>query len=123
MITSNIVLFNLSLFGVFMSLFNSRLIKGLLSISIITFIGGMCYSIYLIHYAFLHGTIKITDVLYNSELSSVINYSIQFVINIIIVIVVAVVFYILIERPCMDKEWPMKLRSFLSKPFGIVAKR
>lgn len=80
----------------------------ILSTSLITNIGGMCYTIYLIHYfviSFLGNPLvklKISDM-------SIVNTTFYFIILISSVLVVSSVYFLAIERPCMDKNWYKKL--------------
>jgi len=80
----------------------------LLSNSFITAIGGMCYSIYLLHASifslFGNAVCGITFSKY-----TYINIPIYSVILITMVLVVSSIFYLLIERPCMDKDWYKKI--------------
>jgi peptidoglycan/LPS O-acetylase OafA/YrhL len=81
-----------------------------LSLRVITNIGGMCYSIYLLHY-------PIISMFGNSLLArkfsaySFVNVSIYSCIIISLVLFVSAVFFLLIERPCMDKNWYKKIFS------------
>lgn len=72
---------------------------------IITGIGGMCYSIYLLHYPLMSVLGKI-QVFLPTTYSYEINYWISFSMLFLIILVVSAVFYILIEKPCMNPNWP-----------------
>lgn len=119
----SMVLFNVAIFLFFVSVFKGNWFNRWFTTPWVYQIGGMCYSVYLLHYAFLHGSMQITSKLNLTNLSYSLNLGIQLLIGIPLILLVSGVFYILVERPCMDKEWPMKLRSFLSKRFGRAAKR
>ncbi len=75
-----------------------------LSWRIITNIGGMCYSIYLLHYPIIR-TIGIPLVKFQFSEYSFINISIYLIILIICVMLISSIFYLLVERPCMEKSW------------------
>lgn len=79
-----------------------------LSFKIITDIGGMCYSIYLLHASILslfgNPVCRLSFSKY-----SFINVSIYSVILLSLVLSVSSVFFLLVERPCMDKDWFRKL--------------
>ena len=90
----------------YLVLFNNGL-KNIMSRQLVTIIGGMCYSIYLLHLlimaAVAQGLAAMhadpgwgTGVLYTFVLLSA-------------VLVVSVIFYRLIEQPCMRKDWYKKL--------------
>jgi len=93
--------------------------KGIFSNKIFTknwiiLIGGMCYSIYLLHYAILfflidHVTARWLTYNYYKDLL------LQGIIVLPIILLISTVFYLLIEKPCMDRQWPKKLWSRLLK--------
>ena len=56
----NIFFFNISVFIFFVAVFKSFVFSWFFSRKIIFTIGGMCYSIYLLHYAFFHLSVKCT---------------------------------------------------------------
>lgn len=74
----------------------------------ISLIGGMCYSIYLVHQPLLSALMK---VIFRFQFFD--SYALEFlfvaVICIVPVLLGSVIFYLLIEKPCMDPEWPEKL--------------
>ncbi|HXK49297.1 MAG TPA: acyltransferase [Clostridiales bacterium] len=79
-----------------------------LSGSFITAVGGMCYSIYLLHASILslfgNAVCSITFSNY-----SYINVTVYSAILLAMVLVISSVFFLLIERPCMDKDWYKKI--------------
>lgn len=93
----------ISIFFIFYYILFKKVFK-LFSSPIITNLGGMCYSIYLIHYPIisLFGN-KLINVSFSNNL--ILNYLIFSLILLIIIIVISSVFYVVIERPCMDKNW------------------
>lgn len=80
----------------------------LLANSVVTNIGGMCYSIYLLHYVIISviGNPVVTIDFFGNV---VINTLVYGGVLIGAIMVASVIFFLLIERPCMDKEWPEKL--------------
>ncbi|GAA4446229.1 acyltransferase [Ravibacter arvi] len=82
----------------------------------ISLIGGMCYSIYLVHQPILSATMKI---LFKFQFFS--SYAAEFLIVALIctvpVMLGSIVFFLLIEKPCMDPEWPEKLWAKLKSAF------
>ena len=79
-----------------------------LSFKLITNIGGMCYSIYLLHYPIIsmfgNPLLK-----YSFSKYSFINITIYSIILMSLILLIASVFFLFIERPCMDKDWFKKL--------------
>jgi len=71
----------------------------------VSIMGGMCYSIYMLHYpvmaAFLNrvvGNSLVTE-------SPAMDIQIKFGLSVIVIFGVSALFFILIERPCMKKDW------------------
>jgi peptidoglycan/LPS O-acetylase OafA/YrhL len=86
----------------YLVLFNEQL-KKLLSLQWITIIGGMCYSIYLLHVLIMSGMAKgLRPVSFVGGEPAVILYGI---ILLAAVLFFSAVFYRLIEQPCMRRDW------------------
>ncbi len=79
-----------------------------LSFRMITNIGGMCYTIYLVHASVisLFGN-YVCGVSFSKY--SFINVSVYSVILLSFVLLVSSVFFLLVERPCMDPDWYKKI--------------
>jgi len=83
----------------------------------ISVMGGMCYSIYLLHNQITMGL--------GSELTRR-NYFNYFILDyfwlgsllFVYILMISFIFYLLLERPCMDKNWPVKLWKFIQSPFN-----
>jgi peptidoglycan/LPS O-acetylase OafA/YrhL len=75
----------------------------------IAVIGGMCYSIYLLHFLFIAVLFKVTKHAILFGASFLTNYSIQLLLTVVPTVAVCSVFFLLVERPCMDPNWPTKL--------------
>jgi peptidoglycan/LPS O-acetylase OafA/YrhL len=82
---------------------------------LITNIGGMCYSIYLLHYPILR-SVGIPLVKFQISDYSFVNILIYSIILIICVMLISSIFFILIERPCMDKNWYKNIFIKRNKP-------
>jgi peptidoglycan/LPS O-acetylase OafA/YrhL len=74
----------------------------------IALIGGMCYSIYLWHFFVIALIFKATK-----HISLTHDYLgdtlVQSVLLLPVILVWSTIYYLLIERPCMDPRWPQKL--------------
>lgn len=114
------LLFSICLFISFIALFKGKLINAFFTNTWIVIIGGMCYSIYLLHYALIALLAKYSINLFNPAWGYVGNYLIQVLIIIPIVLLISAVFFALIEKPCMDKDWPTKayarVRTIFARP-------
>lgn len=108
----NNVLFNTSILFFMISAFKGSNFNWFFTRPIVFLIGGMCYSIYLLHYAFFHLWIQFTGDLLVGE-----NYGTNLLIQVILGLPAALflsgIFFILIERPCMNRLWPQKLKRFI----------
>jgi len=105
----NIAGFNIALLGVIITAFKGRVFNWFYTRSLVFTIGGMCYSIYLLHYAFLHLSVKYMAVLANPEWDFASNLFIQILINIPLVMIVSGLFFLWFERPFMDKDWMKRI--------------
>ncbi len=95
--------------------FRGKLTRAVLGTGAITIIGGMCYSIYLYHWQALAVIFRLSRSLHigNGFLSYL---TLQCLIIFPFIIAVSTIFFVLIERPCMDKAWPVKLWGRLGLP-------
>jgi peptidoglycan/LPS O-acetylase OafA/YrhL len=104
--------FSTELFVLFICVFKGYLLSTFFSFRFTTIVGGMCYTMYLIHLpiAELYGIVskKLIFVHYYD-----INLLIHFVIYFTIVLLATAFFFVLIEKPCMEKDWPKKTLDFL----------
>lgn len=107
----NNLLFNLSVLALFFGVFKGTMSNWVFTRPPIYLIGGMCYSIYLLHYALFFILVKFT-VGINVGLGYWADFGIQFLILFPIIIFVSAVFFLLIEKPCMDKSWPSRLIQY-----------
>lgn len=111
-------LFAALLFLFFALVLSNDLWKKIFSTRFLTVIGGMCYSIYLWHNIILPGAGNRT-VLFNFSHSYPLVLLWQMLILLPIILAVSTVFYVFIERPCMDKDWPLKLWQWIKSKIGI----
>src|SRR5207249_1510320 len=97
--------------------FRGLFVRKGLTLQLITTIGGMCYSIYLLHDTVLgpivYGTMHLVP-----ALSLPTQYVLQIVLACIPMLLALTMYYVLIERPCMDPSWPQKLVRFIGGRIG-----
>jgi peptidoglycan/LPS O-acetylase OafA/YrhL len=74
----------------------------------VALVGGMCYSFYLMHMLIISVVFKATKHLAVFQ-DFLVNYFVQVVLLGAAVGLCATAYYVLIERPCMDPQWPRKL--------------
>jgi peptidoglycan/LPS O-acetylase OafA/YrhL len=95
-------------FLAYLAVFRGRVANALLTIPLVTTIGGMCYSIYLLHNVFLNNTLFLTKDLAPTGFYAL-DFLVQAIIMVPLIITVSAIFFVLVERPCMDKNWPRHL--------------
>lgn len=112
------LIFSVCLFLSFVSLFKGKLINSFFTNRWIVVTGGMCYSIYLLHYAVIAFLVDGSKFVLVPGLGYAANFVLQMLIVIPIVLFVSGVFFVLIEKPCMDKEWPSRLKAKMAAIFA-----
>lgn len=91
--------------------------KTFLGLPWIALIGGACYSIYLVHLPVVHAAAQVMSKLV--EFHSLAGaWLISWIVLIPIAIAAGLVFYVLVERPCMDPNWPAALWSRVQRVFA-----
>ena len=101
--------------ALYISTFRSIYFNAVLTNPWLTTIGGMCYSIYLLHFAVISLVYRHTQSLMITHLFWL-NLLLQFLIVGTATLAISAIFFIGIEKPCMQKNWPvhllMRLNSF-----------
>lgn len=110
----NRIMVLISLFVFFVSVFKGDRLNKFVVNRWIMAIGGMCYTIYLIHLPFAEFLILFTKKIQLSSYYTV-NLLVQLGIFIPVILSLSAVFYLWLERPFMNKDWPknfyQKLKS------------
>jgi peptidoglycan/LPS O-acetylase OafA/YrhL len=98
----------------YMGAFRGKISSWFFSRPLVTIVGGMCYSMYLLHLAVVSGLVRLTR---HFPVGSyfVTRFVIDACIVIPVIFAVTVVFFVFLERPCMDPAWPRKVRTRLLK--------
>jgi peptidoglycan/LPS O-acetylase OafA/YrhL len=101
--------------------FKGSIFSYILSRPWISATGGMCYSIYLTHSLVVQGAYKLVP--HMAALSRFWpNLLAAEIVGLPLVFLVGAAFFILIERPCMDKNWPQKLISFVRREKRVAVR-
>jgi peptidoglycan/LPS O-acetylase OafA/YrhL len=99
-------------FVLFCAAFRGTITSRALGTPIVATIGGMCYSIYLLHFALIsiigRHTLPIA-----STSPQWVHLLVQSAIIVPPVLLVCGVYFALVERPCMERDWPQKLAARL----------
>jgi peptidoglycan/LPS O-acetylase OafA/YrhL len=100
-------------FMIICSVFSGKYINKLWTMPLIVTIGGMCYTIYLLHYPIISALVNVTTKFRITNLGLV-NIPIQLLVMTPVVMIASGIYFVMIERPCMDKNWPSRLYRYLS---------
>jgi peptidoglycan/LPS O-acetylase OafA/YrhL len=95
----------------YLAAFRGRACSAVFGNRVITNIGGMCYSIYLFHFLIIYAVKHVTMPLHIGQ-NFWFYFALQSSMILPAVLLLCGAFFVLIERPCMDKEWPLKLWRF-----------
>ncbi|WP_431293683.1 acyltransferase family protein [Pedobacter sp. P26] len=101
------------LFVFFIAAFKGNLINRLITNRWIMAIGGMCYTIYLIHLPFAEFFIRFSKYLTFTRYYTI-NLLLQLALFIPVVLALSAVFFLCFEKPFMDKNWPSKVAQKIS---------
>jgi len=85
-------------------------------------IGGMCYSIYLMHFQMIAVFFKLTRKSIVPDFDFLGNFAIQLLVTGVPVMAISLAFYLLIERPCMDPNWPSRFWHWITGRSGSEAR-
>jgi peptidoglycan/LPS O-acetylase OafA/YrhL len=99
-LTKNL-LFTVALILLFISAFRSIIVARFLRMDWIVIIGGMCYTIYLVHLPLLEGLIRVTRYL-SIGTSYLPNLGLQMLLQLPLIGLISLIGYILIEKPFMQ---------------------
>jgi peptidoglycan/LPS O-acetylase OafA/YrhL len=99
--------------ALFLAAFEGMFFKRFLTRPWIFTIGGMCYTIYLIHLPILQ---VLTGIVMRTSgfVSFVPGVLISAVVTLPILSVVSVAFFLLIEKPCMNRNWPLRVGNWIA---------
>lgn len=104
----NNLLFNFFTFITILATFKGHSFNWFFTRPIVYLIGGMCYSIYLLHFAFFHLIVQLTASV-RTSVSYGLDLFLQLIICLPAVLIISGIFYLLVEKPCMNRHWPQQL--------------
>lgn len=102
------IVLDLLIFIIFISVFKGVVLNKLFKLKPVVIFGGMCYSIYLLHYPIFFGVSKIGKYVLIQD--NFLNYVFQFSLAFGLMLIIASIFFILFEKPFMRNDW-WKLRK------------
>lgn len=114
-------------FLVFCATFRGHILRTVFCNVWITTVGGMCYSIYLLHYPLISALGRRT-LHVGAQGDFTAHVLVQMSLILPVVLLVSTIFFILVERPCMQKDWPQRLVAWFrtnltARSRGIVGQR
>jgi peptidoglycan/LPS O-acetylase OafA/YrhL len=95
--------------------FHGGVVRAFFAFRPISLIGGMCYSIYLTHTTILSLLSHATLHCLGAPNPSTWGILFTFLAAVVSTVFVGTVYFLLIERPCMDPEWPHKLAEWFRR--------
>jgi peptidoglycan/LPS O-acetylase OafA/YrhL len=103
----------------YLAAFRGKISSAIFSNRVITDIGGMCYSIYLFHALVIYAVKHNTWPLHIGQ-NFWVYLALQTMLIVPWVLLLCGSFFLLIERPCMDRNWPKKLWNVIEErtPLG-----
>jgi peptidoglycan/LPS O-acetylase OafA/YrhL len=101
------------MFMLFLATFRGRATARVFRLHLLTTIGGMCYTVYLLHYPLMSLLYRATRGLGLQNYAA--DLVVQSAIVLPILLGVSAVFFLAVERPCMDPEWVAKVRRKFTK--------
>lgn len=111
------VLFPVMIFALYYLTLFTDFWKRFFSNKILTTVGGMCYSIYLLHSPIMAMVANYTVKLHQFSNYYAIDWLIQTAILLTVMLVCSSVFFLLVEKPCMDRDWYKKFSFRIKKRF------
>jgi len=101
-------------FVLYCAMFRGPLSNWLIRNRCITTIGGMCYSTYLLHYQVLSAVMRHTCWIGFTDRYWV-NVLLQVALTTPFLLVIAGTYFLLIEQPCMRKDWPQRMAHWMRR--------
>jgi len=104
-------LFPAWVFLLYWAAFRGRLVNRFFSNRWVVAIGGMCYSIYLLHYEVISAVGRLTRRV-GETAPYWIYLSVQLVLVGAAIVVICGAYFVAIEKPCMRRDWPQRLWDY-----------
>jgi peptidoglycan/LPS O-acetylase OafA/YrhL len=114
--------FPLAVFFLYCAAFRGRLSNRLIVNPWITVIGGMCYTIYLLHNPALGMILGLTSRLPASGIYTW-DLSLQVATSGVVVLFVSAIYFVMIEKPCMRRDWPARLLDRVRSSWPVLTPR
>ncbi len=94
--------------AVYVAAFKGVLFNRIFRNKVITTVGGMCYTIYLFHYLLIPAMLRFSKSVHLGS-SFDAYFALQLLLYAPILWLVSCSYYVLVERPCMVRDWPQRV--------------
>ena len=113
-----VTLFPFGALILYMAGLRGHVTRRIFATSWISIVGGMCYSIYL-----THGTVfsLVAIILARAPLPLLpvpMQALVVVLVSLLSAVLVGMVFFVFVERPCMNPQWPQRFRTFLTRGYN-----
>ncbi len=105
------ILFPPLMLVVYGAVFRGVYVRRALTTPLLTTIGGMCYSIYLLHYKVI-SAVGLVTIRATAGHTFWLNFLVQASLLGTAVIIASAGYFLLVERPCMSRDWPERLAAW-----------
>ena len=112
-------LFPWALLVLYCAAFRGRCVNHIFRNPWLTAVGGMCYSIYLIHYEVISAVARFTKPL-GRGLPNPLYLLAQFALVGTPIVLICTIYFLLLEKPCMKRDWPQRLWQHSSNKFLLL---
>jgi peptidoglycan/LPS O-acetylase OafA/YrhL len=102
----------LLMLAVYVATFRGVLFNSIFTHKAITSIGGMCYTLYLFHYKIITLVFRLTGPVHIGR-NFFAYLALQAGLILPVLLLASGIYFVLVERPCMVKDWPRRLLSRL----------
>lgn len=123
---AGLVLVPFAAFVAFVAAFRSPIARRIYTHPLITTIGGMCYSIYLLHFWVIGNVEKVLYRVHSPSSSYWTEMLLAGLPSLAVALPICALFFRYVERPCMDRTWPRRLTAWWRtnrwRPAGAAAK-
>jgi peptidoglycan/LPS O-acetylase OafA/YrhL len=100
--------------AVYIATFRGLLMSRVFTNPFVVTLGGMCYSIYLFHYVLIPPVLRLTaNLLIEDQVG--LRLATRALAYLSVLLAVSCSYFVLVERPCMSKQWPIRALAWLTK--------
>jgi peptidoglycan/LPS O-acetylase OafA/YrhL len=106
---------------VYMAALRGVLMNRIFTNGLVVTIGGMCYSIYLFHYVLIPPVLRQTANLLVGDRAEL-RLATRALAYLSVLLATSCAYFVLVERPCMSKDWPKRALTWLTRRSSVALK-